>query len=137
MKAASKAAALVFPALLLIGNRLFALADREFKATRAAPVRTKFKGLKLNIGKYDETRDRRRGAAARMMGVVLRDSDETLFQRVCADNAASRTYTDAAAWLQREAEHLRRHAVMLDTAVARLTTVLDRCGKSRISSNEA
>lgn len=112
---------------MAIGNRLFALAEREFKANRAAPVRVKFKGLKLNIGRYDETWDRRRGSAARMMGVVLRESDEALFQRVCSDAEQAKMYRDAAGWLQREAEHVRRHATLLDTAVARLTAVLDRC----------
>lgn len=112
---------------MAIGNRLFALAEREFKANRAAPVRTKFKGLKLNIGKYDESWDKRRGAAARMMGVVLRESDEALFQRVCSGGEQAKVYSDAAAWLEREADTLRRHASLLDTAVARLTAVLDRC----------
>ena len=115
---------------MLNGNKLFALAEREFKANRAAPVRKKFRGLKINIGKYDENWDRRRGAAARMMGVVLRNNDETLFQRVCSSEQEAKIYGDAASWLKREAEHLRRHASMLDTAVARLTAVLDRCRQS-------
>ncbi|HKQ84309.1 MAG TPA: hypothetical protein VJS42_19085 [Steroidobacteraceae bacterium] len=55
---------------MAIGNKLFALAEREFKRnTSKTPAREKFRGLKLNISKYDETWDRRRGAAARMMGV--------------------------------------------------------------------
>lgn len=111
---------------MAIGNRLFALAEREFKANRAAPVRPKFRGMNLNIGKYDESWDHKRGAAVRMMGVILRDNDQALYDRVSASDQAAKTYSDAAAWLQREANYLRRTASMLDTAASRLSAVLER-----------
>lgn len=113
---------------MAIGNKLFALAEREFKRnTSKTPAREKFRGLKLNISKYDETWDRRRGAAARMMGVILREGDEALLKRVGADASELKAYSDAPTWLQREAEHLRRHVAMLELAAGRLTTVLERC----------
>lgn len=111
---------------MAIGNRLFALAEREFKANRAAPMRTKFRGLKLNIGKFDESWDHKRGAAVRMMGVILREGDQSLYDRVSASDEAAKMYAGAADWLQREAILLRRTAGMLDTAASRLAAVLER-----------
>lgn len=109
---------------------MFALAEREFKANRAAPVRQKFRGLKLNVGKYDEGWDRKRGAAVRMMAVVLRDDDQALYTRVSQSPGFAKTYTDAASWLQREADYLRLTASKLDVAASRLKAVLDRCEDS-------
>lgn len=109
------------------GNRLFALAEREFKKKRELPAPAKFKGYRINVNKFDETWDRRRGTAARMMSVVLRDDDHTLLERVCESPQASKAYADAAEWLRRESAYLRRTASLLDTAVSRLTTVLQRC----------
>ena len=91
---------------MAIGNRLFALAEREFKANRATPVRQKFRGMKLKLSKLDEGWDHKRGAAVRMMGVVLRDSDTELYERVSASDQSVKTYSDAAAWLRREASLL-------------------------------
>jgi hypothetical protein len=117
---------------MAMGNKLFALAEREFKANRAAPVHTKFRGMKLNIGKFDESWDHKRGAAVRMMGVILRDDDKALYERVCASEESARTYTGAADWLQREANLLRRTAGMLDTAASRLGAVLERYEAGKI-----
>jgi hypothetical protein len=111
---------------MAIGNRLFALAEREFKANRSTPVRQKFRGMNLNIGKYDESWDHKRGAAVRMMGVILRDNDQALFERVSANEQAAKTYADAASWLRREANVLRKTASMLDMAASRVNVVLER-----------
>jgi hypothetical protein len=113
--------------IMAIGNKLFALAEREFKQTRAAPVkREKFRAMNLNIGRYDATWDRKRGAAVRMMSVILRQDDEALLDRVSADAETIKLYNDAADWFRREATYLRKTATMLDTAATRLTTVLER-----------
>jgi hypothetical protein len=111
---------------MAIGNKLFALAEREFKSTRTTPVRSKFRGMNLNISKFDETWDHKRGAAVRMMGVVLRDGDQALYERVSASDQVAKTYCDAASWLLREASVLRKTASMLDTAASRLGAVLER-----------
>lgn len=111
---------------MAIGNRLFALAEREFKANRTAPLRKRFRGLNLNISKYDETWDHKRGAAVRMMSVILRNDDEALYGRVSENDQTAKTYRDAANWFQREASYLRKTAGLLDTAASRLVAVLDR-----------
>lgn len=111
---------------MAMGNRLFALAEREFKANRTTRVRERFRGMNLNVGKYDEGWDRKRGSAVRMMAVILRDDDEGLYARVTESAQAAKTYASAAAWLLREGEYLRKTAGMLDTAAARLKVVLDR-----------
>ena len=118
---------------MAIGNRLFALAEREFKANRSAPVRQKFRGMKLNLSKLDEGWDHKRGAAVRMMGVILRDNDQTLYERVSASDQAAKTYTEAATWLRREANLLRKTASHLDTAASRLGAVLDRYQREKES----
>ena len=111
---------------MAIGNKLFALAEREFKHSRASPTQQRFRGLKFNIGKYDESYDRKRGAAVRMMGVVLRDDDKALYDRVAVSPQTAHTYSDAASWFRREAEYLRRTAHMLETAADRLSSVIER-----------
>lgn len=109
---------------MAVGNRLFALAEREFKQTRASPVkREKFRGMNLNIGRYDASWDRKRGSCVRMMSVILRQDDKALAERVSAD---VKTYGDAADWFRPEAGYLRKTANLLETAVDRLTTVLER-----------
>lgn len=107
-------------------SKLMALAEREFKANRAAPAKRNFRALNINLSKFDESWDRHRGAAVRMMSVVLRDDEASLHQRVTASEQAAKTYASAAAWFAREAEQLRRTAKLLDSAAGRLTTVLER-----------
>ncbi len=116
---------------MAMGNRLFALAEREFKANRTTVAREKFRGMNLNVGKYDEGWDRKRGAAVRMMAVILRDNDEALLARVSESEQAAKTYGSAAAWLMREGEYLRKTAGLLDTAAGRLKVVLDRLEASK------
>ena len=111
---------------MAIGNRLFALAEREFKANRTTPVRQKFRGMKLNLSKLDEGWDHKRGAAVRMMGVILRDNDQALYERVSESDQAAKMYSEAATWLRREANVLRKTAGHLDTAASRLDAVLER-----------
>lgn len=116
---------------MAIGNKLFALAEREFKANRAAPVRAKFRGMNLNIGKYDEGWDRKRGTAVRFMGVILRDNDQQLLDRVGGDD---RLYRDGAAWLKREANYLRKTAGLMETAASRLGAVIERHEERKIET---
>jgi hypothetical protein len=122
---------------MTIANRvhLLTLADREFnretKAPRRVPTKRTFKGLSLNIAKFDTAWDRKRGSAVRLTSVLLREDAETLHRRVCADEQSTRTYDGAADWLEREARYMRKVAGMLDTAVSRLNAVLGRCREER------
>jgi hypothetical protein len=104
-----------------------ALSEREFKAKRGSPAKRAFRALNINLSKFDESWDRHRGAAVRMMSVVLRDDEAQLSQRVCADEQSVKTYRDAINWFRNEAEQLRRTAKLLDTAAGRVRTVWDRC----------
>ncbi len=113
------------------GNRLLALADREFRQVvqkpEPPPTRKSFKPVKLNPSRFDSAWDRKRGAAVRLTAVLLSEDDAALQQRVCEDERTAKTYADAASWLQRESAHLRRVARRPDTAAGRLSVVLERC----------
>ena len=115
------------------GNRvrLLALADREFgQLTNAKPKpepNRKFKPIKLNPARFDQSWDRKRGAAVRMTSVLLRQDDIELESRVRESAKSAKTYADAADWLQRESQYLRKIARLLETASGRLSVVLTRC----------
>jgi len=115
------------------GNRaqLLALANREFRQltnTKPAPEpNRKFKAIKLNPNRFDSSWDRKRGAAVRMTSVLLGHDDISLESRVCQNAKSAKTYADAADWLQRESEYLRKVARLLETASGRLSVVLTRC----------
>jgi hypothetical protein len=115
-------------------TRLLRLVDREFRELTGAPARTqpppRFKALKLDPARFDNTWDRKRGAAVRLMAVVLREDQEALARRVCESEATAKTYAGAAEWLQRESAHLRKIARLLDTAGGRLAAVVSWCGDS-------
>jgi hypothetical protein len=71
-----------------VGNstRLLTIVDREFrqlveKPEPIVPTR-KFKLIKLNVARFDQSWDRKRGAAARLMAVLVREDDATLERRV-------------------------------------------------------
>src|SRR5262245_5521798 len=121
--------------------KLLALSEREFRREAgAAPVKgaeKKFKGMKLQLSKFDVDSDRRRGAAIRMTSVLLREDDVTLEHRVCENEKATKTYAEAAEWLQREARNLRKMAGLMDTVVGRLGLVLGRCGRAQPASMQA
>lgn len=112
--------------------RLLALSSREFSKESAVPVpvpaNRKFRPVPLKLARYDASWDRKRGAAARMMAVVLRESDEQLTARVCASPQSSTTYRGAKEWLASEAQALRKHVRHLESATSRLMVVLQRCG---------
>jgi hypothetical protein len=116
-------------------SRLLALSEKEFRREVAAPeprpVNASFRPIRLNISKYDSAFDRKRGAAARMMAVILRESDAQLTDRVCESAATCRTYGGAQSWLQGEARFLRKLAGNMDSAAGRLGVVLQRCGAVR------
>ncbi|HEX4243227.1 MAG TPA: hypothetical protein VHZ53_17585 [Steroidobacteraceae bacterium] len=107
------------------------LADREFRqitGTRATPEPTrKFKPIRLNLARFDSSWDRKRGAAARLMGVLLREDDATLERRVCESEKSAKTYAEAAEWMQRGSAYLRKMARLLDTAGDRVAAVVQRC----------
>lgn len=111
---------------MAVGNRLFALAEQEFAKTRTTPRKAKFKGLNLNVSRFDESWDRKRGTAVRMMSVILRENDQELLARVSTNGGTGKTYQEAAQWFRREAEHLRKVAGMMDNAADRLVVVLER-----------
>jgi hypothetical protein len=114
--------------------RLVALSEREFSRESQAPAPIqpdrKFKPVKLSLARYDSTWDRRRGSAARMMAVLLRESDGELTERVCASSDSATTYRGAAEWLAGEARLLRKHVAHLESAAGRLSVVLHRCGRA-------
>lgn len=115
---------------------LLKLADREYHhltgkpATRAPSTPRHFKAIRLNATKFDSRWDRKRGAAVRLTAVLLGEDDAALQQRVCASDRSVKDYTAAADWLQRESAYLRKVARLLDTAGARVMTVLGRCKAS-------
>ena len=111
--------------------RLLTLAEREFrqltgKPPMPAPTR-KFTPVRLNAARFDSKWDRRRGSAVRLTAVLLQDDDTALERRVCESALTAKTYSQAAAWLQRESAYLRKVARMLDLAGGRLASVLSRC----------
>ncbi len=116
-------------------SRLLALSEKEFRreaeAPEPRPARSTFRPIRLNINKYDSTWDRKRGSAARMTAILLRESDTQLTERVCESAASCRTYGGAADWLAGEARYLRKVASMMDSAAGRLGVVLQRCGAVR------
>ena len=115
-------------------TRLLNLSEREFRreadAPERAPASQKFRPIRLALSKYGNDWDRKRGSAARLMAVLLRESDDQLTGRVCEDDNTSRTYRGAADWLAGEARYLRKLAGMMDTAAGRLGVTLQRCGHS-------
>lgn len=117
------------------GNRarLLKLADREFRhltGKPATPVPSrKFKPVNINPARFDSAWDRKRGAAARLTAVLLRQDDAALERRVCESERSVKVYTDAADWLQRESVYLRKVARLLETAGTRVSAVVG-CGRS-------
>jgi hypothetical protein len=61
------------------------------------------------------------GVAARMMGAQLRENDQQVQDRVCADAESTRAYTGVAAWLHGEAKYLRNIASLMEKAAGRLS----------------
>lgn len=127
-----------------LGNptRLLKLADREFRQiteVRPAtpPTPRRFRPVRLNAARFDQSWDRKRGSAARLMAVLLREDDSALHQRVCESERTARTYSDAAAWLQRESVYLRKVSRLLDTAAGRISIVLERCNESAGASQDS
>jgi hypothetical protein len=118
--------------------RLLSLADQEFRSltegSTALPAPPRFKALKLNIAKFDTTWDHKRGSAVRLAGVLLRDDDAALTQRVTENNQVARTYESGVDLLRREAAYLRKVARLLDLAGGRLTAVLQRRGGTEAAS---
>jgi hypothetical protein len=98
--------------------RFLTLTDREFRELTGKPAAsehpTKFKPIRLNPARFDQSRHTKRGAAVQLMTVVLREDHESLQRRVCATDQTAKTYAGAAAWLQRESAHLRKIARLLD-----------------------
>jgi len=66
--------------------RLLKLADREFRqlteAGPAPPPTRKFKSIRLNAMRFDQSWDRKRGAAVRLTSVLLLEDDTALEWRV-------------------------------------------------------
>lgn len=112
-------------------TRLLKLADREFRQLTGKPAtpepNRKFKPIRINLARLDGGWERKRAAAVRLTGVLLREDDSTLERRVCENERSAKTYADAADWLQRESVYLRKIARLLDTAGGRLSAVLSRC----------
>lgn len=107
-------------------SRLLALSDSEYSKNRVAPVRQRFKGMKVNMTVLDRDWERQRGGAARLAGVILQEDSESLLQKISADADTAAGFSDALSWLRKEATILRKTAVRLDLAVSRLSAVLNR-----------
>lgn len=107
-------------------SRLLALSDAEFDRKRPTATRRRFKPLNVSLAKYGTDWERRRGAAIRLMAVVLGESSESLYAKISADAQTARDFVDAAQWLRGEATYFRKAANRLDTAVARLHSVILR-----------
>ncbi len=119
--------------------RLLALSEREFHQLAGpgkpiVPTRGKFKAMNLNLARFDNSWDRKRGAAVRLTGILLKEDDTALERRVCESAQSAKVYADAAKWLERESAYLRKVARMLDTATGRLSVVLGRCGAEEVSA---
>jgi hypothetical protein len=118
--------------------RLFKLAGREFHQLTGKPAAPessrKFKPMRLDPEKFSGTWDRKRGSAARLMAVLLREDDAALERRVCEPDKTVRVYADAAEWLQRESAYLRKVARLLETAGTHVSAVLGRCGREDAAS---
>jgi hypothetical protein len=118
---------------MTLQNRLslLSLADREYRQVTQkpqAPIAPKrFRPLRIDPAKFNTSWDRRRGAAVRLMTVLLRENDAELERRVCENEQSARTYVQAANWLQRESAYLRKMARLLETAGGRLASVVTRC----------
>ena len=111
---------------------LLKLADREFRQLTEdrppPPTSTRrFKPIRLNATRFDQSWDRKRGAAVRLTAVLLQEDDAALQRRVCENDKTVKTYASAADWLARESAYLRKMARLLDTAGGRLSSVLGRC----------
>jgi hypothetical protein len=121
--------------------RLLKLADREFRQltedrSPPPPAPRRFKPGRLNATRFDQSWDRKRGSAARLMAVLLREDDAALHQRVCESDRAAKTYADAADWLQRESAYLRKVSRLLDMAAGRISVVLERCQSEHTSPSQ-
>lgn len=103
------------------------------KAKPTLPATRTFRGKALDLARFDHSWDRKRGSAMRMTAVLLRDDDQTLERRICADERSRRDFGEAASWLTREAEQLRKVARMHETAAERLSVVIQRCGPGSLS----
>ena len=83
-------------------SRLLALADREFRELTNKPLTIeptrKFRPVNLNVARFDNSWERKRGAAVRLTAVLLREDDTTLERRVCENEVSAKTYADAVAW---------------------------------------
>jgi hypothetical protein len=55
--------------------------------------------MKLNATRFDQSWDRKRGAAVRLTAVLLQEDDAALQRRVCENDKTVKTYTSAADWL--------------------------------------
>jgi hypothetical protein len=120
-------------------TRLLKLADREFRQltedrSATPPAPRKFKAVRINVTRFDQSWDRKHGSAARLMAVLLREDDAALHQRVCENERSAKTYSDAADWLQRESAYLRKVSRLLDTAAGRVEAVLERCSVQQASA---
>ena len=120
-------------------TRLLALTAREFEQLAGSgkpviPTRGKFKPVNLNLARFDSSWDRKRGAAVRLTGILLKEDAAALERRVCESAESAKVYADAAKWLERESAYLRKIARMLDTATGRLSVVLGRCAAGQTSA---
>jgi hypothetical protein len=108
-------------------GRLLALSDAEFSRRRKQPTKLKtFKARPIDVRTFDRAWERYRGAAVRVMAVVLREDSDSLYAKVTSDAKTMATFTDAIGWLQKEAELLRKTAERHELAASRLKSTICR-----------
>ena len=66
--------------------------------------------MKLNVARFDNAWERKRGAAVRLTAVLLREDDSTLERRVCENEVSAKTDAAAMAWLATRVHPLRKVA---------------------------
>jgi len=103
--------------------RLFKLTERESKIVEPISTKSTFKALKLSLDRLDRDWSRRRLQGVRLAVFLLKKDSEGLYGAAAADPAA---FNRALPYLKGEAIHLRKSAVLVEKAAARISTVLAR-----------
>jgi hypothetical protein len=68
------------------------VSERRFECDgKFADASGKFKPIRLNAARFDQSWDRKRGSAMRLTSVLLREDDAEVERRVCENERAAKT----------------------------------------------